>query len=88
MDNISSTLSNLTNYYSAINENLSNYTGNVIKKIKQDTKEQDKILSEIKNKELDIKTGDQLGDLVYEGHDVVTISACNQIESFMKSFLP
>ena len=37
-------------------------------------------------KELDIKIGDELGDLVYEGHDVVTISACNQIESFMKSF--
>jgi hypothetical protein len=30
--------------------------------------------------ELDIKTGDQLGDLVYEGHYNVTIHACNQIE--------
>ena len=36
--------------------------------------------------ELDIKTGDALGDLVYEGSDVVTINECNNIESFMKSF--
>jgi len=36
--------------------------------------------------ELDMKTGDALGDLVYEGSDVVTINECNNIESFMKSF--
>ena len=30
--------------------------------------------------ELDIKTGDQLGDLVYEGNNNVIISACNQIQ--------
>ena len=36
--------------------------------------------------ELNIKIGDELGDLVYEGHDIVQISACNQIDSFMKSF--
>jgi hypothetical protein len=35
---------------------------------------------------LDIKTGDGLGDLVYEGQDVVKIDACNSIDSFMKAF--
>jgi hypothetical protein len=32
--------------------------------------------------ELDIKIGDQLGDLVYEGNSNVIISACNQIQYF------
>ena len=39
-------------------------------------------------KELDIKIGDQLGDLVYEGVDMVEIDACTNIESFMKSYSP
>jgi hypothetical protein len=31
-------------------------------------------------------TSDGLGDLVYEGQDVVKIDACNSIDSFMKAF--
>ena len=50
MNNISSTIDNLSNYYAAINDNISNYTGNAIKKIKKDVQEQEKVGCEIKDK--------------------------------------